>query len=131
MINKLREAVRLLNEIDNNSDSLYETQSELDKKIDFWLHYIENESIPVTYAYKIIKEIKKLRQERRICKNEISLTKIFQDNEQKLCNVSNRDILMVQVEKTNKKQEEAKFNYGAYTEDELNEILGVKSNEPE
>ena len=129
MLEKLNEAIRLLNEIDNNSENLFNTQSELDKKIDYWLHYIELENIPVTYSYKIIKEIKRLRQERRICKNEIALTKIFKENNQKLCNVQNREFLISQIQKTNRKQQTAQYNYDAYTKEEFNEILGTKESE--
>jgi hypothetical protein len=126
MLENLQKAIELLDEIEENSNVLVDTLSELDRKIDYWLHYIENEPIPVTYSYKIIKEIKRLRIERRKCKNEIELNKIFKDNNQKLCNAKNREFLLSQVQKTNKKQQNAKYGYDAYTQEEFNNVLDLK-----
>lgn len=124
ILNNLKESIKLLEENDEQYKNLFEQQSKSDKKIDYWLHYIELNNVPVTQAYKIIKEIKKQRQERRTYKNEIELMKVFKDNENKLCNVDNRKILLNQVCKTDKKQKNCKYSYDAYTKEEINEILG-------
>ena len=124
VIDNIKKAISLLEENENYYQELFELQSQTDKKIDYWLHYIELEKVPVTQSYKIIKELKKLRNLRREYKNEIYLMKIFKDNEQKLCNESNRKILLNQVCKTESKQKNAQFNYDAYTDEEIKEILG-------
>lgn len=126
ILEKIKQIVRLLHENEESIEVLKNKLSDSDRKIDYWLHYIELENVPVTQSYKIIKEIKKLRQERRTCKNELSLMRTFKDNEQKLCNDQNRDILLSVVCKTNKKQEEAVYSYDAYNQEEINQILGNK-----
>lgn len=126
ILEKIKQIVRLLHENEESIEVLKNKLSDSDRKIDYWLHYIELENVPVTQSYKIIKEIKKLRQERRICKNELSLMRTFKDNEQKLCNDQNRDILLSVVCKTNRKQEEAVYSYDAYNQEEINQILGNK-----
>lgn len=126
ILEKIKQIVRLLHENEESIEILKNKLSDSDKKIDYWLHYIELENVPVTQSYKIIKEIKRLRQERRTCKNELSLMRTFKDNEQKLCNDQNRDILLNVVCKTNRKQEEAVYSYDAYSEEEINQILGNK-----
>lgn len=124
ILEKIKQIVRLLHENEESIEILKNKLSDSDRKIDYWLHYIELENVPVTQSYKIIKEIKRLRKERRICKNELSLMKVFKDNEQKLCNDQNRDILLNVVCKTNRKQEEAVYSYDAYNQEEINQILG-------
>lgn len=126
ILEKIKQIVRLLHENEESIEILKNKLSDSDKKIDYWLHYIELENVPVTQSYKIIKELKRLRQERRNCKNELSLMKVFKDNEQKLCNDQNRDILLNVVCKTNRKQEEAVYSYDAYSQEEINQILGNK-----
>ena len=65
VIENIKKAISLLEENENYYQELFELQSQTDKKIDYWLHYIELEKVPVTQSYKIIKEIKRLRNLRR------------------------------------------------------------------
>ena len=124
VIENIKKAISLLEEYENYYQELFELQSQTDKKIDYWLHYIELEKVPVTQSYKIIKEIKKLRNLRRQYKNEMALMRVFKDNEQKLCNISNRKILLNQICRTDNKQQNAKYSYDAYTTEEIEKILG-------
>lgn len=126
VLENIKGAIDLLEQNDEYYSELFELQSKTDKKIDYWLHYIELNPIKTSEAYRIIKEIKRLRTERRIYKNDLELIKVFKDNEQKLCNASNRKMLLSQVCKTDNKQQNAKYGYDAYTEEEANEILGIK-----
>lgn len=124
VIENIKKAITLLEENENYYQELFELQSQTDKKIDYWLHYIELEKVPVTQSYKIIKEIKRLRNLRRQYKNEMALMRVFKDNEQKLCNISNRKILLNQICRTDNKQQNAKYSYDAYTSEEIEKILG-------
>lgn len=126
VLENIKKAIKLLQENEEHHSKLLDTLSESDKKTDYWLHYIEFNNIPVTHSYKIIKEIKQLREKRRIVKNELEIMKVFRDNEQKLVNSKNREILLNSICKTDSKQQNAKYNYDAYTEEEINEILGIK-----
>lgn len=124
ILENIKTSIQLLEENNQYFDILTQLQSKTDKKIDYWLHYIELENIPVTKSYKILREIKKLRQERRKYKNEWELLKVFKDNEQKMVNEKNRQILLTQICKTDNKQQNAKYSYDAYTEEEKEKILG-------
>lgn len=126
VLQNIKQALNLLQENEELYSKLSDDLSETDKKTDYWLHYIEFNNIPVTQTYKIIKEIKKLREKRRIIKNDLELMKVFKDNEQKMVNSKNREILLNSICKTDNKQQTAKYNYDAYKEDEVNEILGIK-----
>lgn len=126
VLNNLKQAIELLQQNEDNYSELFNQQSETDRKIDFWLHYIELNNVPVTQSYKIIKEIKRLREKRRTIKNELELMKVFKDNEQKMVNAKNRQVLLNNVCKTDNKQQNAKYSYDAYTEEEIEEILGIK-----
>lgn len=129
VLDNLKQAVSLLKEIDEYADIVNGENgliSACDKKIDYWLHYLENEELKVTEAYKIVREIKKQRMLRRQYKNQAELIKIYKDNEAKMQNKDSRDILLVQVCKTDTRHKNAKYNYNAYEPEEIDEILGVK-----
>lgn len=123
VLNNIKEAIKLLEETDSKFDELTIQISQADRKIDYWLHKIELENIPVTQSYKILKEIKKQRNLRRQYKNDLEILKVFRENEGKLCNTNNRKMLLNQVCKTDNKQQNAKYSYDAYTEEEIKEIL--------
>ena len=126
VLENIKQALNLLQENEDHYSKLFDDLSMCDKKTDYWLHYIELNNIPVTQSYKIIKELKRLREKRRIVKNELEIMKVFKDNEQKMVNSKNRELLLNSVCKTDDKQQSAKYSYDAYTEDEVNEILGIK-----
>ena len=126
VLDNIKQAIDLLEQNEEYYDGLHDLLSKLDRKIDYWMHYIEFNNIKVTETYKIIKEIKKLREERRILKNDIELIKVYKENESKMQNNSHRKILLTQLCKVDSKQKSAKYNYDAYTKEEANEILGIK-----
>lgn len=127
VLENIKQAVELLKEVEDYNNELNGENgfiSTCDKKIDYWLHYLELEDLKVTEAYKIIREIKKQRTLRRRYKNDAELIKLFKDNETKLANAQYRDILIAQLCKTDNRHKNLKYCYSAYTEEEKNDILG-------
>lgn len=123
VLDNVREAVELLDDVDSMHEDLVQQLSIADKKIDYWEHMMEFETIPVTHAYKIIKEMKRQRISRREAKNELELLKVFRDNQGKLCNTDNRKMLLSNLYKTSNKQQNAQYSYDAYTTEELEEVF--------
>ena len=124
---KLKESFDILKDIDDYNNQLLGENgyiSTCDKKIDYWEHYIELKPLKVTEAYKILREIKRLRMLRRKYKNDAELIKVLNDNNEKLKNINFRSILLTQVYKTKTRQENAKYSYDAYTNEEIKDILG-------
>lgn len=124
---KLKESFDILKDIDDYNNQLLGENgyiSTCDKKIDYWEHYIELNPLKVTESYKILREIKRLRILRRKYKNDAELIKVLNDNNEKLKNINFRSILLTQVYKTKTRQENAKYSYDAYTDEEIKNILG-------
>ena len=129
VLNNIQQAVELLKEVEEYNERLNGENgliSICDKKIDYWLHYLELEDLKVTESYKILNEIKKIRIHRRKYKNDAELIKLFKDNESKMSNAAYRDILVTQLHKTDNRHKNLKYSYTAYSEDEINDILGPK-----
>lgn len=117
-------AIGLLNSIENSEKELYEKQSVYDQKIQYWLHYLENSKISTKQSYRITRELKHLREERRIIKNDIELLKSFHSSEEKLRGKDNRSMLMGQLRKLKNKQENWVYENDIYTNEEIERILG-------
>jgi len=133
VLENIKQSVALLKEIEEYYEDLNGENgliSTCDRKIDYWEHYLELEPLKVTEVYNISREIKNQRILRRQYKNDAELIRIFKENEAKMQNASNRDILLVQVCKAKTKQDKAKYSYSAYTDEERDTILNRKKPEP-
>ena len=129
VLENIKQAIDLLKEVELYNNELVGEDgliSACDKKIDYWEHYLEFNPLVPGEVYRICREIKHQRNLRRQYKNEAELIKLYKDNEAKMQHVDHRDMLMVQLYKTDTKQKNAKYSYSAYTEEEKNEILGIK-----
>lgn len=119
---ELDNSIKTLNKVDEYIDTLVEELSNYDKRTTDLLHYIENNSLNAPQSCKIIKEIKKIRQERRKIKNDMELSKVYKDNINKLVNADSRKILMTKIHKI-EKQLESKYQNRIYTQEDIDNLL--------
>ncbi len=119
---ELNNGIQILNRVDGYIDTLVEELSNYDKRTTDLLHYIENNNLNAPQSCKIIKEIKKIRQERRKIKNDMEISKVYKDNINKLVNIDSRNMLMTKVHKT-EKQLESEYQNRIYTQEDIDNIL--------
>ena len=119
---ELDNAIEILNNTDEYTSTLIEELSVYDKKTTDLLHFIENNNLNAAQSCKVIKEIKKIRQERRKVKNDMEISKVYKDNINKLINKDSRNILMNKIHKT-EKQLESKYQNRIYTEEDIQNIF--------
>ena len=122
LIEKFQTIVELLDEIENYSDELPLFLSNIDSGLSDLYHYIENNKLNTNQCYRIVKEIKKQRENRRTIKNNMELIKTYKIHQNKLLNKDNRKMLLAEINKANKKLN-YKYQNRVYTEETLNEIL--------
>ena len=120
---QFEKALALLNTIEDYEEKLYLKQSEYDSKIQWWLHYLENEKINSKQSYRIMRELKILRKERRIIKDNIDILRSFHESEDKLKGKDNRCMLLGQLKKLKNKQENWIYTNDSYTNEEIEKIL--------
>lgn len=124
VLEKLTDSIKILNEVDEYKDSLVDRLSEQDKKLSDLLHYIENNKLSTAQCYRIVKEIKKQREIRRKIKNDMNILSTYDKHINKLLNTNNRSMLLAELYKVDKRLQ-AEYKNRLYTEEEINEILGV------
>lgn len=121
---KIVEVSNLLDEIDEYDDSLSSALSIADSKICDLMHLIEMNTLKTNQCYRIVRELRKLRLERRKIKNDMDLLQVFKTEKNKLINIEYRKFLLNTIYKENKRQNNAKYNSRIYTEEELKELIG-------
>lgn len=122
VIEEITTIVTLLNELDNYSSGLVNKISELDLKQQDLLHYIENNSLKTNECYRIIRELKKIRENRRQIKNDMDLMSKYNEQKTKLVSTDNRRFLLAEMHKRAKILGKSYTNKG-YTDEELESIL--------
>lgn len=122
VMSKLTEAIDILNEVDEYGNSLTNRLSALDMKQQDLLHYIENNKISILWCYRMIKEIKSIRMERRKVKNDIELLTRFNDLKNRLSSTENRRMIVAELHKK-MKQLNTTYKNRQYTEEDLENML--------
>ena len=122
VIEEINEVVDRLNKIDEYFSTLPEKLNKLNNKQLDLLHYIENTKINIVWCYRMIKEMKKVRIERRKVKNDIELSNKFGELKTKLLSKENRQFLLAELHKKDK-QINSEYKNREYTEEELQKIL--------
>ena len=123
IIDNVVEVIAILNGIDEYGGTLVNKLSELDSKEQDLLHYIENNKINIFWCYRMIKEIKNVREERRKVKNDMELFSKFTDVKNKLISgKENRNMMLADLYKK-EKQLQTVYKNRQYTDEEMGRII--------
>ena len=76
----LKLILKLFQNTDKRLKELQSQQSIADIKQDEILHYVENHKLSASQSCKLIKQLKKVREERRIVKDEIDIVNSIKDS---------------------------------------------------
>ena len=121
----LKIILHLFQDIDKRLKELSREQSVADIKQDEILHYIEIHNLSASQSCKLIKQLKKVRKERRLVKNEINTINCLKDTfvDKYKNKFIEKDIMQALK---NLKQLENKQNSPKYTYQYLTEELEIK-----
>jgi hypothetical protein len=136
IVEKITQACKLLNEVDEYVKDLDDRHSVCDLKLSDMYHLIENNDVDEwskSELRNVTREIKSICEVRRQVKMDIGLRKIYQDNIGKLNNQQNRAMLLEKLNKVYKGHLESDYAYRVYKEDEINKLVAPKEEplEPE
>ena len=122
IIEEIKSIIGKLDEIDDYCDSLSEKISQEDLKEQDLLHLIENEKLTAFECYRVIKEMKKIREERRKIKHDMEIASSFNKSKNKLIAKEYRKFLIADLYKR-EKQIGIKYNNKYYTSEEIKKII--------
>lgn len=127
IIEELKDVTTKLDKLDEYFNSMSELESNVDMKLSDLYHYIENNTLKTNECYRIVREIKKQRQIRRILKNDYALLSTYKNNHQRLNNEKNRKLFLAEMYKTQKSLN-TKYKNRVLTEEEIIKIIGGEKN---
>ena len=122
IVEEIKEIITKLNELDRYFEELPQQLGVQDSKEQDILHYIEDNKLGAFEAYRLIKELKKVRNDRRIIKNNYELLQIFNSNKNKIISENNRQFLLQDLY-IKEKRLNGKYKNRQYAEGELEEII--------
>lgn len=122
ILEEITKIIEKLNIVDGYCNNLTTDLNELDEKTQDLLHYIENNKINAFSCYRIIKELKNIRQRRRKVKQDIELSKKYQEQKNRLSSFDNRQFLLTELHKK-EKQLHTEYKNRRYTEEDIQKIL--------
>jgi hypothetical protein len=94
IIEQVRIIIGQLNSLDNYTSNLTNELSMLDEKTSDLLHLIENNKTKASASCKIIKEIREIRTKRRKIKQDLEISRIYNEQKNKLITKENRMFLI-------------------------------------
>lgn len=125
IIEKISNAISILDEIDN----MIKTQSEELQKVDYKLsdlyHLVENNELSDEASINVVREIHLLRKERRSLNNEHELEIVYQNQKQKMIGNDSRQFIITELNKTNKRLN-SEYKNRVYTEEEIEKLISPK-----
>lgn len=125
IIEKIKNAISILDEIDN----MIKTQSEELQKVDYKLsdlyHLIENNDLSDEASINVVREIHLLRKERRSLNNEHDLEVVYQNQKQKMIGNDSRQFLVTELNKTNKRLN-SEYKNRIYTTEQIEQLISPK-----
>lgn len=122
VIEELKNVVDKLDILDEYSSTLNEELSKVDCKMQDLLHYIEFNKISVKWCYRMMKEMKNLREQRRKIKNDMELLSKYTEQKNKLLSSDNRKFFMAEIYKKDKLINQP-YRNREYTEEDMQQII--------
>lgn len=122
VIEEIKDVIEKLDKIDEYNSTLLDKLSELDQRQQDLLHYIEKNKINVLWCYRMVKEIKTIREQRRKVKNDMDLLSKYNDQKNKMISKENRQFLLAEIYKKEKMLGK-NYTNKQYTEEEMQKII--------
>ena len=119
---KIKEALDILDVIDEYGNSLQQRLNELNHKQQDILHYIESNKINMLTCYNIVKKIKDIRVERRKTKNDIELITKYNELKNRLASKDSRQFIITELHKKDKALQTV-YKNREYSEEDIKDIL--------
>ena len=124
IVDEIQSAIFALSKIEQLNTDLPNQQSEIDSKLTDILHLIENNKLNTKQCYRAVRLIHELRTERRNILNSYEIVKQYKTNEAKLQNEGNRQLLLADIKKNEKRLNNSKYTIRVYSKQELLDLIG-------
>lgn len=119
---KIKEATKLIDEIDNMINSQSEELKKVDLEISDWLHFIENNKTNDSQNSIIVSKLRELRLARKSLHKEFSIERTYKEHSSKMMGNNTRQLLLAEINKVVKLWEN-EYNNRVLTDEEIFKII--------
>ena len=123
ILEKIVEAAKILDEIEDFDKIVNENISHCDSKVSDLYHYLENNNLNSKSCYRFCKELKKVLAERRQNKQNLSIYQKYKTNCQKMYSGKENRKILLSVLYKEKKYINYPYKNRIYGDEELKEIM--------
>lgn len=124
MIDKVIEASKILNDVEEYIDKLPERQSNCDSSLSDLYHFLESNKLNAVQCCAFVKEMQKVCIERRKIKNDYEIGRIYKAHCNRLNAKDSRQLFISELKKTENNLSK-KYKNRIYTDEKLKK-LGIK-----
>lgn len=124
LTNNIQKVIDELAKIEELYVNIPKMQSDVDSKLSDIYHYIENNKLNAPQCCKAVKLIQQLRKERRDINNTWELLRVYKNHELKLNNNDNRQLLLSEIKRNEKRLSTSVYNNRVYSESDLIDLIG-------
>jgi len=125
IVEKIKNAIKILDEIDDMINSQAQELQSVDYKLSDLYHLIENNELSEEASIKIVKFIHDLRKQRRSLKNEHEIEITYQTHKSKITGIETRKFLTNEIFKTTKRLNQ-EYKNRVLTDEDINSLIESK-----
>lgn len=129
IVEKIKNAVQILDEIDEMINSQSTELQTVDLELSDWYHLIENNELSDEASIKVVKKIHDLRKLRRSLSNESSIENAYQTHKTKLVGNNTRSFLANEIYKVVKNLNK-EYKNRVITDEDIKNILEPTKKKP-
>ena len=122
IVEKIKDAVKVLDEIDEMINSQSAELQTIDLELSDWYHLIENNELSDEASARVVKRIHNLRKLRRSLNNEHEIENTYQQHKSKLAGNNTRQFLANEIFKT-VKQLGRKYTNRVLIDEDIKNVL--------
>lgn len=122
IVEKIKDAVKILDEIDEMINSQSAELQTIDLELSDWYHLIENNELSDEASARVVKRIHDLRKLRRSLNNEHEIENTYQTHKSKMTGNETRQFLANEIYKTVKKLN-TEYKNRVLTDEDIKSIL--------
>ena len=122
LINRIKEVIELLDEVDSYIDNLPNKQSEIDSLLSDYRHFLKENEFTKEQAYDIALKIKECELVRSQLKEDVDIVNVYNSMKNRLLSKDNRLFLMNEIYKKAKHWGQP-YKYRILTQEEVTSLL--------
>lgn len=125
VIDKIKNIIELLDELDDYFEELPNSQSQLDNLISDYRHFVRENDLEKISISKVVEELQQTELKRKQVKKDLDILNIYNKLKNRLLSKTNREFLLNELYKR-EKEWHSPYKYRVLTDEEIENLFCEK-----